>query len=169
MLRPASVSEFDSVYTLLRSAFPADERRSYEGQLALLGDPRYTAYVTPELHAVLTLWQFDDFAFIEHFAVDERLRNQGFGTSLLQRMLSALTCPVCLEAELPDTPIARRRLNFYRRNGFFVNEYPYIQPPYSADTHAVPMLLLSTGGHVRAARFDQIRDTLYRHVYHVQP
>lgn len=167
MLRPMKSSEFDAVFSLLRSSFPPDERRPEQAQRALLAHPKYTMYVTDDLSAVITLWQFSDFSFIEHFAVDPRHRNHGLGAAVLQSLLSSLSSPVVLEAELPETELAVRRLAFYQRNGFHINPYEYIQPPYSSDRSAVPLLILSTGNPLTQSQFELIRKTLYKEVYKV--
>ena len=168
MLRPAKPSEFDAIYTLLTASFPPDELRPADAQRALLNRPGFTAWVTDDLHAVITVWEFEDVAFIEHFAVSPALRGQGLGGKLLREMMDYLPLPLCLETELPDTPIAVRRLDFYRRSGFTVNPYPYVQPAYAPDRSSVPMCLLTTGRSISEAEFIHIRDTLYKEVYQVK-
>lgn len=165
MLRIAKNTDFDAVYSLLQQSFPADEFRPYAAQKELLSNPGYTAYITDDCSAVITLWQFEGFAFIEHFAVSPACRNQGLGSAVLREVIEMLHCPICLEAELPDTDLSSRRLQFYRRNGFFVNNYPYIQPAYAPELSPVPLLILTTGGPVSESRFASIRDALYRTVY----
>ena len=167
MLTPLNAHDFDTVYALLTAAFPVDELRPEHVQRALLDNPKFTAYVTEDLGAVLTLWKFDRFAFIEHFAVSSALRNQGLGSKLLREIAKMVELPVCLEAELPETELARRRLDFYRRNGFTVNPYPYTQPAYAPDRRSLPMYLLTSGGGVTESEFAAIRDTLYKEVYGV--
>lgn len=165
MLRIATANDFDRIYSLLQCSFPADEYRPSEAQKALLSRPEYTAYVTDDASAVITVWQFNGFAFIEHFAVSPSLRNRGLGSQLLQLVISVLRCPVCLEAELPDTDLAARRIRFYQRCGFFVNPYPYVQPAYSSDRKSVPLLILTSGAPISESEFQTIRDNLYQTVY----
>ena len=166
MLKKATFDDFPRLYPLLESGFPLDEYRPYKDQRELLNHPNYSAYVNEALTALITVWQFEDFAFIEHFVVDAACRNQGLGSKMLQWVVHMLSCPVCLEAEPPTTELAQRRLAFYKRNGFFVNEYPYEQPPYCADRCPVPLLILTTGGTVSEEQFAAIRDILYKEVYH---
>ena len=165
MLQKATLSDFPTLYALLEDSFPPDEYRPYEAQFALLSDPRYTLWTTKRKKALISVWQFDRFAYIEHFAVDPACRNQGLGTQLLQEVLSALPCPVCLEAELPDSELTRRRLAFYQRNGFICNVYPYIQPAYSPGRSPVPMQILSTPSALDHAQFRTVQDTLFQIVY----
>lgn len=170
MLQKLQTDEFDAFFSLLEASFPADEYRTYAEQKALLADPRYSIYVLPaaanaHIKAAITVWQFADFAYIEHFAVNSAYRNQGLGALILCEIVRLLPCPLCLEAELPETELAKRRIGFYRRNGFFVNDYPYIQPPYSKGKNPVPLTVMTTGGSISEARFRAIKETLYREVY----
>ena len=165
MLLPATHADFPKLYKLLEDSFPIDEYRPREAQLAVLDDPRYTLLTNADRTALISLWQFEGFAFIEHFAVSPERRNHGLGASILQEVLASLACPVCLEAELPETVLAKRRLGFYSRNGFAVNPFPYYQPAYTPDQHSVPMQILSTFP-LTQEQFEHIRDTLYREVYH---
>ena len=84
---------------------------------------KYTVYVIPDdesdcIKAFITVWKFEDFAFIEHFAVNPFYRNQGLGSLILHEILNLLQCQICLEVELPKTDFAKRRIGFYERNGF---------------------------------------------------
>ena len=164
MLTPATITDFPILYQLLEDSFPNDEYRPWEAQQAILSDPRYTLWTNDERTALISVWKFDDFAFIEHFAVSPRLRNQGLGRQILSEVLISLSGPVILEAELPDTELAQRRLEFYQRNGFFVNPFPYLQPAYAPDRKPVPMQILSTEPLTRKA-FEDAKRTLYSQVY----
>ena len=165
MLLPATHADFPQLYKLLEDSFPIDEYRPREAQLAVLNDPRYTLLTTADRTALISLWRFEGFTFIEHFAVAPEKRNQGLGRRILHEVLTSLSCPICLEAELPETDLARRRLEFYQRNCFTVNPFPYYQPAYTPDRKAVPMQILSTVPLTRK-QFEHIRDTLYHEVYH---
>ena len=165
MLTPAALSDFPALYELIKDSFPPDEYRPYEAQRLLLNDPRYTLWTNADRTALISVWQFPDFAFIEHFAVSPKCRGQGLGTKILAEILSSLSCPVCLEAELPETNLARRRLDFYRRNGFSVNPFPYLQPAYAPDRNPVPMTILSTAP-LSQDQFEYLRSMLYQEVYH---
>ena len=67
--------------------------------------------------------------------------------------------------ELPENELARRRIGFYSRNGFKLNNYPYIQPPMSAGKNPVPLLIMTTGGVLAESEFINMRDILYKNVY----
>ena len=113
-LRVAKTEEFDKIFSILENSFPPDEYRTYEGQKFLWNHPKYTVYVIPDdesdcIKAFITVWKFEDFAFIEHFAVNPFYRNQGLGSLILHEILNLLQCQICLEVELPKTDFAKRR------------------------------------------------------------
>ena len=169
-IRTAKPEEFDRVFSILEASFPEDEYRPYKEQKALLDNPQYTVYVLPdpernELKAFITVWQFKDFAYIEHFAVNSEYRNQGIGSLILRELMTSLPCQLCLEVELPETDFAKRRIEFYKRNGFTVNGYPYVQPPYSRERKPVPLIVMTSGRGVSQERFEKMKETIFREVY----
>lgn len=170
-LRNISVDEFDAVYDIMENSFPDDEYRSYCGQKMLFSKPEYDIYVVDgddsTLRAFVSVWDFDNFAYIEHLAVNPACRNAGIGASILAAVKEKVGKRICLEVELPENDIARRRIGFYTRNGFSLNEYHYIQPPMSAGKNPVPLLIMTTGGAVDEKKFEYIKDKLYEKVYNV--
>ncbi len=171
VLRNISVDEFDAVYDIMEKSFPEDEYRSYDEQKMLFSKSEYDIYVVDgddsTLKAFVAVWGFDDFAFIEHLAVNPACRNAGIGASILAAVKEKTGKRICLEVELPENDIARRRIGFYTRNGFSLNEYNYIQPPMSAGKNPVPLFIMTTDGAVEERRFEYIKDKLYEKVYNV--
>lgn len=170
MLQEMKMQEFDAVYQLMELSFPREEYRPREGQRALLADPAYTVYVVHgdngEIAALATVWELGRFALLEHLAVAPSLRNGGMGGRILHALAERCQGRLCLEVELPETDLARRRIGFYERNGFVFHDYPYEQPPLSADRAAVPLRIMTQGGKIDRATFEDIRSTIYRRVYH---
>lgn len=193
MMEKLRKKDFDKVYDLMEKSFPIDEYRPYSEQKALLDDPAYTVYVLydescdgaceescgeschksydelydklQDIKAFIAVWEFDDFAFVEHFAVHPDLRNCGIGAHVLNELAVKLGKMVCLEVEPPETEMAARRIGFYERNGFFLNEYQYMQPPISKGRKAIPLLIMTSGGKADREIFEHIKDTLYSRVY----
>ena len=130
--------DFDAVFRLLARSFPAGERRDKAGQRALLADSAYQIDIlrapSGGVQALMASWDFGGFVFFEHFAVDPACRNGGIGGQMLDALLARFDKPACLEAELPETELAARRIGFYERHGFTVNaDYPYFQPALHAN------------------------------------
>lgn len=172
MLQKLDIYNFDKVYSLMEKSFPTDEHRSYTEQKALLNDPLYNIFGVKndsgDVTAFITVWQFEKFAYVEHFAVDPNCRGNGIGSDILRELMSELSCMICLEVELPENDIAKRRIAFYERNGFVTNSYPYIQPPYSEELSSLPLILMTSGRRVSEEEFDEMKGLLYRNVYKVK-
>ena len=165
------IQDYEPVYKLLELSFPPDERRRYREQYELLSDDRYKIYARfsdGSLAGFLSVWDFNEYAFIEHFAVAPERRNIGLGSEMLAKLLTLLNKPVCLEVEKPENEIAERRIGFYKRNGFFLNEYPYIQPPFSADKKEIPLYIMTSGKTITPEEFENVKTTLYKQVYKVK-
>ena len=168
MLTPMPEQDFDQFYTILTDSFPPDELRSRDEHEALLARPDYTVYAhydRGELIAFLTVWETESLAFIEHFAVGKCHRNRGLGAKLLEQLKKQLGKPLCLEAELPNSPLAERRLAFYERNGFLINQFPYMQPALEPGKQPVPLYLLTTDKPLDVESFLTIKQYLYTVVY----
>ncbi len=170
MLQKLNTKDFDKVYSLMQESFPPDERRTYEEQKALLNDQHYCIYTlqTPKaesIKAFIAIWRFNDFAFAEHFAVNPIYRNSGTGSAILREITKSLPCLLCLEVELPENELSKRRIDFYKRNGFFLNPYPYIQPPISNGRSPVPLMIMTYGCEVTEQKFKELKAVLYKYVY----
>ena len=164
------MSTFDEVFAIMQASFPLDEYRPRDEQHALLADSRYRLHTMDEEDhtvAFAATWDFGSFLFVEHLAVAPQCRNRGLGAALLARLQAEHPCRLCLEVELPQDELSRRRIGFYKRCGFTFNEHLYTQPPISRGRQPVPLRLMSTGGALTPDEFTAVRDTLYKEVYHV--
>ena len=117
---------------------------------------------------ILTYWTFDDLVYIEHFAIDEELRNQGLGKAVFLNFLSQQTQQVVLEIEHPHDEASEHRLEFYASMGLFQNPQDYLQPSYHVDQVTVPMIIMSKY-ELDDDEFEEIRELLYREVYKCRP
>ncbi len=167
-MRKARPEEFDRIFEILQSSFPRDEYRDYADQKQLMENPNYCIYVlekNAEICAFISIWHISGFAFIEHFAVDKAYRNCGLGSQMLMKLDKLLNTRFCLEVELPETDLARRRIDFYKRNGFFYNDYIYEQPAYSEDLGPVALRIMSTVAPLSSKEFENVKNQLYKTVY----
>lgn len=169
MIRKLELDEFDTIYELLKQCFPSDEYRTYDQQRALLDNPYYQIYVlsdeNKQIKAFMAIFEFEQIAHIEHFAVNPLYRNNGLGSKMLKDVVALLNKRVCLEVELPDNELASRRIDFYKRNNFYLNEYPYMQPPMSLGKKAIPLLLMTTQSKLTEEEFNKLKTLLYTEVY----
>lgn len=163
MLQRINETNFPEIYRIMQASFSDDEYRPYDEQLALFEEPEYRIYYMPA--GFLAVWEFESFIYIEHFAVDPALRNSGTGSAMLQKLVKQYQKPICLEVELPEDELTRRRIGFYERNGFVFNEYPYIQPPISKGKSPVPLRIMTYGSAITQDTFEEMKRVLYQRVY----
>ena len=163
MLQRINETNFPEIYRIMQASFSDDEYRPYDEQLALFEEPEYRIYYMPA--GFLAVWEFESFIYIEHFAVDPALRNSGTGSAMLQELVKQYQKPICLEVELPEDELTRRRIGFYERNGFVFNEYPYIQPPISKGKSPVPLRIMTYGSAITQDTFEDMKRVLYQRVY----
>ncbi len=160
--------DLPEIKRLNEASFPENERRELEPMLLdgtghgeVLGfydDGKFVGF------ACLLL--VGDIAHIVYFAVEESLREHGYGTQALKAMHSrhaGKRVIVDVEAEREDAPNneqRRRRRAFYLRNGYEPTEVRY---NWRNDDYQI----LSFGGQVTGREFGHFYRTLDRETEHL--
>ena len=168
--RPLTGELREQSLALLETSFPEEERRETPVQRRMLDGGEIGALAARNedgtLAAVLTMWPMTDALFLEHFAVNPALRSQGLGGRILEELKKQTDCPLVLEAELPETDWARRRLGFYARHGWVAEEdLPYFQPSYRAGGKDLPLRLLSCPAFASREQAERTAREIHRTVY----
>lgn len=135
---------FRQLYT---HSFPDFEQRSDARQKQAFSAPNYCLDLycrQDEPIGFLAYWSFDEYIYIEHFAVSPACRGQGYGSAILQAFITAHPLTVLLEIDPVTDEQSAARLKFYRRCGFVKNSYPHIHPPYHKEYEGHSLLVLST-------------------------
>ena len=163
--------DFNQVFEIMKDSFPSDEYRSYDGQKALLAHPDYSLRVLysedEKVKAFIASWEFPTFMYVEHFAVNTRYRNKGLGAFILNEQLKLSDKMVCLEVESLDSEMNKRRIGFYERNHFFLNEYPYVQPAMADGKKEIPLFIMTSHRAIDEDRFLEVKNKLYKEVYNI--
>lgn len=171
-IRTSDVQHYQFMENLLINAFPPEEYRSLE-ELR-----NYTDH-TDNFHnnlildgntpiGFITYWDFNNFYYVEHFAIDPNQRNGGYGKSVLEHLSENLHRPIVLEVEMPVEEMAQRRINFYKRQGFTLWEKEYQQPPYKPGDPFLPMYLMVKGDLQCDRDFEEVKRRIHKEVYNVQ-
>ncbi len=147
MIRFENVNEktFPSVFEKMSAAFPYEERRDYIDQQECMSDNRFCffeIYDNDTAVGFISLWNLSGFVFIEHIAIDSDKRSGGYGSKAIELVKETYKKAVILEAEAPETEQQVKRIKFYDRLGFKVNNFSYEQPSYHGG-EGVPLLILS--------------------------
>lgn len=164
-----SKQDFNAVYRIMEQSFPKCERRTYEKACELLLNPGYHVYAVREksggICGFIASWNFDGFRFVEHFAISENMRSNGIGSKMMGKYMTLSRFPVCLEVEAADTETAKRRIGFYRRLGFILNDYGYIQPNLQDSDRKVLLKIMSYPYGLRKPEFLMLKEVLRTQVY----
>ena len=144
-LDPADLAAAEALYL---ASFPPEERRDWQqiADPALM--PRLLGVYddAAALAGFITIWPFDTFIYVEHFAVDPSRRGAGIGATAIELLRRQSELPIVLEVEPPThpDPMAPRRIRFYERCGLHLLDYDYTQPPYATGLPSVPLRLMTT-------------------------
>ena len=169
---PMSRRYFSKLFEILEYSFPETEHRSANEHFAEFNKHTFRSMVlddreTETIMGFMNYWELDGFIYLEHFAVAKELRGQGLGTYLMDE-LKKISRTIILEAEPPaQSETAARRVHFYERLGFVLNNYKYVQPPYSDDEKPLPLSIMSYPNALSREEFFTIRNELYRGAYDI--
>ena len=185
---------FEEIYQIYQEAFPNVERRTKEGQRAILENPRYRLRVIQEgndkgdegresdgsggegkkelgqIIAFLGYWELDSCIFLEHLATTAPCRGKGYGRQLIQECLDEgkeKEKPLFLEIEpvTAENPITGRRESFYHRCGFATNHFFYQQMPLKEGDRPILLWIMSWPEAVSEERFLPFKKEIYQEVY----
>jgi len=173
----SQLKQFERVYEIMSASFPVTEYRTKVGQEELLVRPEYRLLTERDeeerIIAFLAVWEFPELRFIEHLAVDPSVRGGGVGNKLVRKCLEEQlgeqsVKPTILEVELPKDELSARRISFYERLGFRLNEYSYVQPPLREGGKPLPLKIMSYPRLLTEQEFLACKDILYSKVYRVR-
>ena len=164
-----SLKFIERIYT---ESFPPDERRDFSDVIRLLeeNDDFFIVLLSDENKAVgfISYWEWNDFSYVEHFAVDSSCRGSGYGATAMTELLKHINNPAVLEVEKPLDDISQRRIRFYERLGFVLCTRPYTQPPYSPEKQPLELYLMSFGKIDLNQVFDTVAPRIHQKVYGVE-
>lgn len=129
---------FKPVWDIYRASFPIYEQRTPEHQRTAFRRNIYhlDGYTDKgRVIGFLGYWDFPDYLYIEHFAVDPASRNGGYGGKILSGLIARTSKTILIEIDPPTDGISTRRYNFYARHGFRMTPYKYPLDQYQPDNH----------------------------------
>jgi len=134
---------FLEIYTI---SFPVHEQRNSRQQEEAFGDDRYHLVIKTEgelLVSFIAYWDFPDYVYIEHLAVNPDLRGQNKGSELLNDFAAITDKTIILEIDPPVDEMSWKRLSFYERLGYIPNTYTHYHPAYNKANKPHKLLVLS--------------------------
>lgn len=148
LVRLISISDnnFKIAWNLYENAFPIEERRLLNAQASVMKNQHYHFDIIIDNNKFIGLllwWDLKTHRYIDHFAVKEQHRNKGFGKLILEKFKDLNSKPIILEVELPNSKINKRRIKFYQRIGFHLNQHYYEIPPFIEGEPSIQLLIMS--------------------------
>lgn len=133
-------------YEIYAVSFPLYEQRDKSQQLTAFENKYYNLLVRKEgelLSSFISYWEFEEYIYIEHLAVNPELRGQNIGSQTLMAFAETTDKTIILEIDPLRDEISRKRLKFYRNLGFQLNTYTHYHPPYNPEYPPHELLVLS--------------------------
>lgn len=153
---------FGTAIRLYRSSFPAHEQREEDSQKAALRQEEYhfdLIYDAGLFVGLMLYWETADFIYVEHFCIDEGLRGRRYGQRALG-LLGERGKTVILEIDPPKDSQSVRRLAFYQRSGFRVNDFAHVHPPYHKGNQGHRLVVMSYPSALPRAEYERFREYL---------
>ena len=136
---------WDKAWQVYEISFPIFERRLIEDQIEAVRDERFKPMVIEEsgqFIGLLFYWEWDNYRYIEHFAIDPVLRGKNYGSKAIRKLCEE-DFTTLLEIDLPIDEIAKNRLRFYEKARFKMNNYTHYHPPYRKGYEGHELCVLS--------------------------
>ncbi len=144
-IEPEDKSRWSEVWKLYEESFPVAERRKAEDHLSACNDNRFfplSVWDGNQLIGLMFFWEWDNYRYLEHLAVNPDLRGHGYGTQLLNYLRES-NHTIILEIDPLINELSVRRLQFYERAGFTLTPYRFVHLPYRLDGIKQELLILS--------------------------
>ena len=129
-------------------SFPSFERRGTKSFEALLAEQRAQLDVYLENGVIvgfMLYWYMRDFKYLEFFAINRQMRGNNYGSRLMEDFCDD-DRRVILEIEPPVDEMTKKRLRFYERLGFVLNDYDYIHPSFQHPPQPHTLKIMSNRG-----------------------
>ncbi len=163
----------EEIITLYLDTFPEEQRHLKNDFIRLLESNTLfncmAVLMNNSMIGFVNYWEFDEFIYLEHLAVEPPMRGHKLGEKLVKLLQSKSDKPIILEAERAgDSEYGERRLDFYKRLGFEILPVAYSQPPYRPGGDFIPLELMSDQAEFALSNFDKLRSIMYKEVYHIE-
>jgi RimJ/RimL family protein N-acetyltransferase len=138
--------ELEEIKGIYINSFPANERREFnelEKQLEKSDNQIFQVRLKQITIGFISLWNFDDFVFVEHIAISSSQRGKGYGKMVVQAVMDTTSKPIVLEVEPPVDEDSIRRVRFYSSLGFSILPQVYMQPSYDGVKPSVELKLMT--------------------------
>lgn len=157
---------WNKIWPVYQNSFPIFEKRKIEDHIAAMGDDEFYCTVIFEdniLIGFLFYWQWDKYQYIEHFAIIPSLRGKNYGSRILKEFCKDDKI-IILEIDPPVDDISIRRLRFYKRLGFQLNNYTHVQLTYRKNYEGYKLKILSYNCILSEEEYNDFNNFLFNEI-----
>lgn len=138
---------YQKFINLYKVSFPIFEQRTEKQQDKAFKNNKYKLLAFSEgvnLIGFISYWEFADYLYIEHFAINTDIRRKGYGSKILGSFILSTNKIILLEIDPIIDEVSAARLRFYDKCGFHTNQYSHYHPPYHEEYPAHSLIILTT-------------------------
>jgi len=164
-----SDTDFKLTWGTYSSSFPDYEKRLLASHKRAFEDSRFYAnsvYDNDNYIGFIFFWILGSYIFVEHFAIEEKFRNNSYGSKIITKLTEEnKTYIILLEIDPPDDEISIRRFDFYNRLGFRNNDIIHCIPSFQKKLGNYILNLLSYGRVITDDEYSLFYDSLMKSIF----
>ena len=162
--------DLENIKDIYTTSFPPSERREFDELSKQLNSPYNILFKITYDHLTVgmaSLWNFYDFVYLEHLAIDSGMWGNGMGTQTMKILLTQYQKPFILEIEPPTDTLTEKRVQFYTKLGFVLLPDMYMQPAYSKNKPMVELQLMTNLNPIAKEGLLNALRSIHKNVYGV--
>ncbi|MBA4849395.1 GNAT family N-acetyltransferase [Emticicia sp. BO119] len=166
-LKNASEEEKKFIYNQYCLTFPIDERRNEEQFYSLFQNENTCIFgidANENAMGYFVTWPMNNFLFVEFFEIYQIYRSTGVGARALDELKKQYKTLVLETEPSAMGNIAKKRIEFYERNGFYIADPEYMQPAYDITKNSINLYLMAT----EEINLNAVKVEIYNKVYGVK-
>lgn len=148
--------------------FPPEEQRELQEQERVFKTYRNFHFMAitecDKVVGLITYWRFINCFFIEHLAIHNNYKGQGYGSRAIEHLKQLSDndrVPALLEIEIPDTPKKIRRAGFYTKLNFDMSSISHFQPPFHEGEQPLEMRLMCYPYIIGEQEYNRFKEQYY--------
>lgn len=115
------------------------------------------------LIGLLFYWKYGKYTYIERLAISPSLRGKNYGSKILGSFCKENKDTI-LEIDNPIDEISIKRLNFYLRIGFKLQDFEHIHPPYRKEYDGHNLKIMSFNRDLSKEEYEKFNSFLKTNV-----
>lgn len=154
---------FEKMWSIYDYSFPYFEKRTLSHQVTAFSNPDYhlDCYIdNDKFIGFIGYWDFSDYIYIEHYALDKEVRGSGYGTKILKEFIENAGKIIILEIDPVVDEVSTRRLRFYKHLNFVENPHSHKCHVYRHDCGEENLDILTYPHEVDCAFYKRFNEDL---------